>query len=161
MNLFTYCKTDAFKRRNFNCGGFALNCFEWVRPNVDRWIETDGKTKKEIEAEKRHILKSCAQDLAIRFDNVRIIKRERQIRKDEEIIYFRLDTENDDFHFLLKGKKKLIGKQGGLKDLDFFNPGELYKNWGDEFEYSGPIVRLAVKRTNNFPNFHRLYKKPD
>ena len=164
MNLFAYCRVNSTFRHFFNCCGFALDRTRWLRPEVPRNLDTAGKSKKEINKEIRTILKDCASNLVSRSSSIRIIKREREARPDEEVVYFRLDVPNDDFHFLVKGQKKLFGKNGGSEELSFIKPSELHKPWiayGGELVYSGPIIKLAVKRTNKIMPFHRLYKKSE
>lgn len=116
----------------YNCAGYALNCFSWYCPFS--FHEDD-------------VLK-CAERILQDFPNTRIIHSKKELLPNEYLIAFR--TSKTDFHFMRRGKNGVWHHKRGrnpniftIKEKDVFS-----KIWPSNLSdggYASEIVLFAIK----------------
>ena len=135
----------------FNCGGYALGIQEWIKIQTDLLKYPD--------------LPAIEQELLIEYgEYFRFIEKEEEATKNEDIVYFRLETDDvydeqiyddeddcmyeyNDFHFIrcFKDTGELYHKCGNSKVEEF--EGDVYDDWDtDCIIYSGKILLMAVPK---------------
>lgn len=131
-----YIRTE--DRRDYNCGGYALETFDWVYPYVEglrrRW-----KHGTDLRSVMRY-----ARYLTETIPGVRIIEQEREMKDNEYLVAFR--TSNYDFHFCKRDDSGNWRHKRGRCEILFrilksqvFSP-----SW--DGGYDSPIILLAVEK---------------
>ena len=120
-------------KHTYNCGGYALNIFNWYVPSL---TPNEG-----IVCAGRHTVHEYAQQIVKDIPNTHIIQSLNELTKDEYAIAFRLA--NHDFHFMKRGKNgRWYSKRGSSPQIESFSEKEaLHKPWFED--YDGEIVLLA------------------
>ena len=133
------------RKRQFNCGGFALGTYDWYRPQSWDYIYEDDYEDEEKYAQAfDEMVTNCTDDILENFSGqIRLIKREEDAKRGEVVVFFRLA--DDDFHFVLKSGNKYFQKRGGTPCLEETTKEEVYSNeWNDR--YNSRIVIFARKK---------------
>ena len=153
-----YLKDDPFNKnnnrnvrntpkRNYNCGGYALETFSWYCPHGEEDDTFFGydygfDTQEEAWIKTMYAVSKMILDFE---GNLRMIKSLKQLHKDtERVVAFRLSSDGD-FHYIKKTKNGWRHKCGAsfyirrMSEHDVFNT-----NWNGR--YDGPIILLAIKK---------------
>lgn len=116
----------------YNCAGYALNCFSWYCPLNHHEYDVD----------------IYAKQILIDFPNVRIISSEKELKNNEYIIAFRISS--CDFHFMKRSKNgNWFEKRGWvpviyrIKKEKVFN--EIWSSHRYDGGYNSKIILFAVK----------------
>jgi hypothetical protein len=154
-----YLKDDPFNKnnnrnvrntpkRNYNCGGYALETFSWYCPHTEEDDNTffgydyGFNTQEEAWVKTMYAVSKMILDFE---GNLRMIKSLKQLHKDtERVVAFRLSSDGD-FHYIKKTKNGWRHKCGAsfyirrMSEHDVFNT-----KWNGR--YDGPIILLAIKK---------------
>ena len=128
----------------YNCGGFALSTYTWVRP-----FEFAEDNIKMYPYRFDRGLWHLVGGLLDQF-NVRCVTSFKYISSNEYPVVFRVGS--NDFHFmrysiLLDG---WIDKRGNSNFINFHKEREVMRGWWYGGMYDSQIVRLAVKKNSDF-----------
>lgn len=155
FNLRGLRNADNTDCREYNCGGFALETFSWYEPsyfNGDGCFLCEDLAEEgyDIESIQEILCSNCVDSILEDFgEKIRVVQRETDLKTDEELIAFRVDSgyENDyetqDFHFRVfrDGRWQEKSGHGLIHDTD--DPDE--DIWNER--YLGPTIYLAKLRT--------------
>lgn len=146
MNKNIRCKRIREKARSrYNCGGYALETFDWYRPlnlscNMD--FETDEEVNEYLEKSVDNMLKE--------FKDLRRIKDIKELSKDEYAIAYRVGKM--DFHYMRRGDNGIwYHKVGGMHDLNSVKKEQVFADkWINPYdsncEYTSELVLFAKKK---------------
>lgn len=140
-----------------NCGSFALNVKEWYISDRD-FDNTDIAWDMEIQGYDLEAIldyltsKNVEQILEDFTDEIRIVTEENEVKKDEELIAFRVGVFDDDFeeidsdfHFRVKRGGQWMEKCGSTEVRECeLEKDKFWSNSSGEI-YNGPIVFFAKK----------------
>lgn len=147
---------DYFKQDDprYNCGGFALNNKEWYRPYDYDAFDSEEYDIREAFAN-NEMSKTDAEerltDLYVDYmledvKGLRIVYGERDLKKNEYLIAFRVDIEGDDFHYCRRSDEGVWYHKmgwGPIHECDF----DVYDAWDCGcFVYDGPLIMFAMKK---------------
>lgn len=124
-------------RHDYNCGGYALETFDWYLPYASYRPEHGYATTNEgVLKYARYICESVT--------GVRIIKNESELNEDEYLVAFR--TCKRDFHFMKRDSQgNWRHKRGHSYRIERITKKEVFSEvWPGE--YHSPIVLLAVTK---------------
>ena len=120
---------------DYNCGGYALETFDWYRPRIEslRCTRKAGAT-----------IESCVDFMLEDFPNLRKAESIDDVKENEYLIAFRLGE--DDFHFLKRAKNHhWYHKRGASYYIDTIKQEQVFSTtWFNK--YDGEIALLAMKR---------------
>ena len=154
-----YLKDDPFNKnnnrnvrntpkRNYNCGGYALETFSWYCPHTEEDDNTFFGYDYGFDTQEEAWVKTmyAVSKMILDFEgNLRMIKSLKQLHKDtERVVAFRLSSDGD-FHYIKKTKNGWRHKCGAsfyirrMSEHDVFNT-----KWNGR--YDGPIILLAIKK---------------
>ena len=154
-----YLKDDPFNKnnnrnvrntpkRNYNCGGYALETFSWYCPHNEEDDNTFLGYDYGFDTQEEAWVKTmyAVSKMILDFEgNLRMIKSLKQLHKDtERVVAFRLSSDGD-FHYIKKTKNGWRHKCGAsfyirrMSEHDVFNT-----KWNGR--YDGPIILLAIKK---------------
>lgn len=136
---------DNTPNREFNCGGWALNCFSWYRPTLSETFCNWGNDyEKMSDKEMFEITLLSVEAMLKEFSDLRVIRNLWELKKDEYAIAFRIGQDVNDFHYCKRSRNgHWTHKMGGgciqpIKKKDVFAP-----YWNNE--YCGHLVLFAKK----------------
>lgn len=123
-------------RKHFNCGGFALNTFDWFSFDWGKYsfgffVATNAKEAHEK-------ITRLSADLLSMFDDLRPIHSIQELNADEYAIAFRLSCDKyPDFHFLKRGQNGIwYEKRGHEEKIRIFPKKNLFaRKWNDRYGY--------------------------
>jgi hypothetical protein len=162
-----YFSDDKLNKRNernrdntpnseYNCAGWALDCFSWYRPTNNptfhKWGATDYPHDYNEEQDGR--LMSATEmfnvtlqsvDAMLRdFEDLRVIRDLHELKKDEHAIAFRIGHLVNDFHYCKRSKNgHWTHKMGGGRVQPIAKKDVFAENWFEE--YCGHLVLFAKK----------------
>lgn len=154
-----YLKDDPFNKnnrrnvrntpkRNYNCGGYALETFSWYCPHSEEddeflWgYDYSFGTQEEAWVKTMYAVSKMILDFE---GNLRMIKSLKQLHKGtERVVAFRLSSDGD-FHYIKKTLSGWRHKCGASSDIRHMSEYEVFHTkWNGR--YDGPIVLLAIKK---------------
>lgn len=153
-----YLKDDPFNKnnlrnvrntpkRNYNCGGYALETFSWYCPHSEEddtfWgYDYSFNTQEEAWVKTMYAVSKMILDFE---GNLRMIKSLKQLHKGtERVVAFRLSSDGD-FHYIKKTLSGWRHKCGASSDIRHMSEYEVFHTkWNGR--YDGPIVLLAIKK---------------
>ena len=135
---------DTVNRFDFNCGGYALETYNWYLPveglrqasrYFDSWYDED--REEVLEDTVKHMLKEFKGKL-------RIIQNVEELKDNEYAIAYRIG--DGDFHFAKRNKKGVwFHKRGKTPYIERMTKEEVFSSsWGHR--YDSPIVLFAKIR---------------
>lgn len=136
-NIFNTCVQD------FNCGGFALGYLEWIR--LYSLHEYDFEEFQYDDTMIEEATWDSVEEIISMFEEneIRVIYSEKEVTKDEFVVYFRL-SDDGDFHFLKKYHNGRIYHKPGALPICRFNGNPFEDEWSYSINYCGPIVMFAI-----------------
>jgi hypothetical protein len=147
FNVLGLCNKRNTLIHNYNCGGWALNCFSWYRPTTDPCYCHWGDEYDEepmTDSEMLRITDQAVRVMVREFADLRVIYNLRELKKDEYAIAFRIGHKVNDFHFCKRQKNgHWTHKLGGLWITPIKKEEVFSESWLDG--YCGKIVLLAKK----------------
>lgn len=154
-----YLKDDPFNKnnnrnvrntpkRNYNCGGYALETFSWYCPHGEEDDTFSGydygfDTQEEAWIKTMYAVSKMILDFE---GNLRMIKSLKQLHKDtERVVAFRLSSDGD-FHYIKKCSNGVWHHKRGRSPMIWTMREEdvLHSVWCGR--YDGPIILLAIKK---------------
>lgn len=137
MNILGKRNIDNTDKRDYNCGGYAMNVFSWYMPfTANTYDLYCGKTITSAE-ELNAYLWECVQCLLIDFAyrNIRIVNPTDKLAKNEYLVAFRVSSDGD-FHFVKRCANGVWRhKRGNTKPIHTMTKQELYsKAWCDRYD---------------------------
>lgn len=127
----------------FNCGGYALGCFQWYLPY--EWGGRMYEMVEELGYERmlEHCVGHMLHDSYLR--DLRVLGEDDVLEDDERLILFRIG--DYDFHYIVQSKHgEYFHKQGWGPiepiDKEIVEGGDW--DFGEETYYDSDIVRLAI-----------------
>ena len=161
LNLSCRRNIDNTKAVDYNCGGYALNTFNWFRPFLDNQGEARRQEIKDrINNHENYykVINSIAEkDAEFMIDlfegQLRRIFKVKDAQPNERIILYRigysLDEEEDDFHFIFKdyNDKYWSHKPGACKPLNnIFSTRKALKRIWDftSFNYDSKFIIFGL-----------------
>lgn len=163
-NVVDYCPTD------FNCGGFALQTWDWFTPYaefscnpcfysdndpLDNGIDFEECDGGQCQGD---LALQCTTDFILScFENIRLIEWEDEAKEDEDIILYRIG--GGDFHFILKiAEDVYISKSGPREEVEILDKNDAYdKHWSFSTFYDSEIVKFAKKKTRMSEKIRNAY----
>lgn len=127
-------------RWDYNCGGYALQTFDWYNPSLSRgylWYSR----KQEKKRLRRMVMRILAD-----FSDVRVVQSFDDLQPDEYGILFRIGKR--DFHFIKYGRNHQYYHKQGAMDIERISAKSANAMlWfgGGDVVYTSPIVRFAKK----------------
>jgi hypothetical protein len=157
-----YFSDDKLNKRNkrnrnntpnteYNCAGWALNCFSWYKPtikdNVARWGVTDfpDETDRRMSDSEMFNLTLKSVECMLRdFEDLRLINNIKELEEDEYAIAFRIGSLVNDFHYCKRSKNGHWTHKMGASGIRPIAKKEVFADyWLDE--YCGHLVLFAKK----------------
>ena len=132
-------------RHLYNCGGYALETFNWYRP-LDIGCNMDFDTKEEIDEYLEKSVTSMLRD----FKDLRVINDIKELTEEEYAIAYRVG--NMDFHYMRRGDNGIwYHKCGGMDDIHTIKKEQVFaKEWVNPYDsnclYTSDIVLFAKKK---------------
>lgn len=126
---------------NYNCGGYALNTFNWYLPRSSDFFWSYSSNLDEVTD---YMVNCMLQDFNGR---LRVIENENETKNNETCIAFRVG--GSDFHYAKKSKNgQWRHKMGDSSHIDYMTKKELYSIEGWYYgKYNGKIVLMALKNS--------------
>lgn len=128
------------KKRDYNCGGYALGCYSWVLPYYEQPFDSFFMGLVNFSWEKLCEFTDISVNWLIsEFPSLLYIEDKARLPKDKEIIAFRWSSDGD-FHFIVRKKNGVwYHKRGGTRDILTMPEEEVLSScWLDR--YDGPLV---------------------
>ena len=138
--------THAF---DYNCGGYALNTFNWYRPSDDEEFDygIEEMTKEEMDIQ----TKKCVDYMLEQFKGLlRVVQGVWELEKNEYMIAFKIDGGGEnDFHFCKRLKNGHWYHKQGQLPIRRIKKQKVYKEeWiFSDMAYYGKTVFLAMKES--------------
>lgn len=126
----------------YNCGGYALETYNWYLPydDPDEFYMGYYKTQEQEERLLTRFTEYILNDFP---GKIRVIEDEAKVLPDEYLVALRIGPH--DFHFLKNSKRHWEGKMGSNPKIFHYTYEEVYaSHW--ENEYVSRIVLFAKKR---------------
>ena len=142
-------KNDKKKRpMDYNCGGYALETYDWYHPSDEMWFDY-GMDEMDEETMLRQT-QQCVDYMLRQFKGLlRVIKGTWELQEQEYMIAFKIDAGGEnDFHYMKRGKNgHWTHKLGGLR-VERIKREKVFKDcWVfDDITYYGKTVFFAMKR---------------
>lgn len=142
-------------RRYYNCGGFAMETFEWYHPGNGSWPPAYDETAPDL---RRELTRACVEAMLEDFpDTLRVINNLSELREGEYAIAFRISTKDgdvDDFHFVKRGENhQWYEKRGNSRPIHRMKQAEVFSNLPWNGRYNGPTVLFAKVRCDDMPDW--------
>ena len=145
MSYYENYFVKRIERCDYNCGGYALNTFDWYMP-ID---PIDRNTGNMIQ---KYGLKKAGDKMRDRilFDfsnNIREIFDIKEVKKNERLILFRLGVDfwGGDFHFVVRKGRNFFHKRGGSEWIERMTKEQALNQEWCEGRYSGPVYMFAMR----------------
>ena len=119
---------------DYNCGGYALNTFDWYRPYENEFEEYFATDRKGMQRYVDHMLEEFSGSL-------RVINSLKELRENEYAIAFR--TRKTDFHYCKRAKSGHWTHKPGWAPIRKILKAEVFgKEWPRG--YNSPIILFAA-----------------
>jgi hypothetical protein len=147
LNLDKKRNKKNVSHRVYNCGGYALNTYNWYRPaeNIDFDYGKEEMTEEEMAIQTQ----KCVDFMIKQFGGLlRVIQGSWELQKDEYMIAFKIDGGgNDDFHYCKRLKNgHWYHKQGQFPICKIKKEKVFKEHWiFDDTIYYGKTVFFAMK----------------
>lgn len=135
---------DNTPQNEYNCAGYALNTFSWYCPHDDESEWFNWSANWDMEYMRMLTEKAVAYMLAD-FPDMRVIKRMRELQKDEYAIAFRVSSDGD-FHFCKRDEHRHWTHKPGASYIRKIFAYEVHNMYWHRSRYDGPIVYFAKKK---------------
>ena len=135
--------------RVYNCGGYALNTFNWYRPSDDEHFDygMDEMTEEEMTIQTQ----KCVDYMLKQFNGLlRVIQGSWELEKNEYMIAFKIDGGgNNDFHFCKRLKNGHWYHKQGQYPISRIKKKKVFKEeWiFENIAYYGKTVFFAMKES--------------
>lgn len=128
-------------RLDYNCGGYALECFSWYQPRlIDRGCRAYAFNSP---SENHRSTQLSVKRMLQEFPDLRVIQSLDEVQGDEYPILFRHSSDGD-FHFIKRCNDGVWRHKRGGTFIDTISKTELWGVWCHR--YDGEIVILAKKK---------------
>jgi len=121
----------------YNCGGYALDTFNWFMPYDENIFDS----------KKRHQQEMVDYMLNLFSDKLRLINSLDEIGKNENAIAFRCG--NNDFHFMIRKDNKIwYHKRGSFSKIERISKEDVFNDgWkSNGLNYDGKLYLLALQK---------------
>jgi hypothetical protein len=147
LNLDKLRNRTNVSQRRYNCGGYALNTFNWYRPSDDEDFDYG---EFEMDEEEMAIqTQKCVDYMLEQFDGLlRVIKGTWELKENEYMIAFKIDGNGqNDFHYCKRAKNGHWYHKMGQCPIMRIKKEKVFKDkWVfDEITYYGKTVFFAMK----------------
>jgi len=149
LNLDKKRNRKNVSQRACNCGGYALNTFNWYAPSDDRYFDYG---EEEMSEEEMAIqTQKCVDFMVKQFGGLlRVIKGSWELQKDEYMIAFKIDGGGEnDFHYCKRLKNgHWYHKMGSLPIMKIKKEKVFKEHWiFENIAYYGKTVFFAMKES--------------
>lgn len=123
---------------SYNCGGYALDLFNWFCP----WEEKDDH---EIEMEDDTDLEKMV-DYMLKYLPLRIIETTKELKRNEYAVAFRIG--NGDFHYMKRGRNGIWYDKVGNRPQICCHSEKIVLNTENAWynRYNGKIILMAMQK---------------
>lgn len=147
-----YAKDDPLNRKQkrnlrnsdkeeYNCAGYALECFSWYVPYPENGCHFLGYYSDQEAARKTEL---AVQTMLDDFPTLRVIHTLNEVQPNEYAILFRLRRDGD-FHYIKHcGDGQWRHKMGASYYIETISAKRIFSPWPND--YCGPIVMFAKRR---------------
>lgn len=147
LNLDKKRNRKNVSQRVYNCGGYALNTFNWYRPSDDEDFDYG---EFEMDEEEMTIQTQKCVDYMIKQFNglLRVVKGTWELKENEYMIAFKIDGNGaNDFHYCKRAKNGHWYHKMGQYPIMRIKKEKVFKDkWVfDEITYYGKTVFFAMK----------------
>lgn len=140
--FFSFDRNDSEVDFICNCGGYALETYNWYLPydDPDEFYMGYYKTQEEEERLLTRFTNYILNDFP---GKIRVIEDEAEVLPDEYLVALRIGPH--DFHFLKNSRRYWEGKMGARSKIFHYTYEQVYAPHWDN-EYVSRIVLFAKKR---------------
>jgi hypothetical protein len=129
----------------YNCGGFAFRNYEWFWPyDTSEW---DGIRQLKYVMGIEEATIECTEFMLKNLPGLRLIDKEEDATKNENVVFFRISEAYDDFHFIRKEDGRYLHKMGCSSEICEMSKEEVYSNGWCRHKYDGPIVIFGYDKS--------------
>ena len=147
LNLDKQRNRKNVSQRVYNCGGYALNTFNWYRPSDDE--DFDYGEFEMSEEEMAIQTQKCVDYMLEQFDGLlRVIKGTWELKENEYMIAFKIDGNGEnDFHYCKRAKNGHWYHKMGQYPIMRIKKEKVFKDkWVfEDITYYGKTVFFAMK----------------
>lgn len=148
LNIKRLRNIENTSRREFNCGGYALDTFSWYCPfsrndwNLENLLRLfDGDYMAVLQYTVDYMLKEFKGKL-------RVIQSLAELQKGEEAIGYRIETSCWDFHYVRRKQNgSWYGKMGGCPEIHRYTEEEVFDCESDAWQngrYDSEMILFAL-----------------